>query len=109
AEIHAGVFFAVEHAGREGIAELVGHAEQRDVGILVHFVTIEPREQRRRGGAVEAVVVIKHLQTHGPDFRRDSRRKSSAAMCILASVRAAATFGLLLIATVAHAEKYEQQ
>ena len=63
-EIDDGVDIAVEHGGLEQLRGFMGQAGIDEVGAGIEFFSDKTAEEGRRGGAVEAMVVIENANPH---------------------------------------------
>ena len=91
-EVDAGVVIGVERHALERVAIPVDHPDGPQVDLAVDHLPVERREQRRRGGAIEAGVVEEELEDarHGDEVDHTPLRRRAAcrAWCYLAGMDA---------------------
>ena len=64
AKIDHHVLVAVEAVLREDLAQLVGQPLKDQLGLGIHVLEVEAREDRRGGQAVETAIVVEHFEFH---------------------------------------------
>jgi len=69
----------IEHAVVEELVGLVGHASEQELRVGMEPALDEAAEERSRGRAVEAVVVIENSNAHGKAFQLAPKRVSNAS------------------------------
>ena len=80
-EVHDGIDVAIEKAGLEQLRSLVGQARKFELSVGIKLGFQEPREERRGGRSVEAMVVIEDPRAHLKVIVRENllvSRKSGA-------------------------------